>query len=216
MKLPLLIRDRLTKWMYFVLGTAATIIIYSFTNRVHYFEPRYLQFDAIDRMMPFWPWTIWIYLTEFIIFICAYFALRSKELQSRYFYAYMTLLVLSAIVFVLYPVTFPRADYPTYSANFNEKGMEFLRTYMDSPANCLPSLHVSTSLISALAFWKESRWKAWVFMIWAIAISITTMTTKQHYFIDVWTATILTFVVFWFFTYKVKIVGSANDAGANR
>ena len=216
MTLPLLIRDRLTKWLYLVLGTAGTIILYSFTNRVHFFEPQYLPFDAVDKIMPFLPWTIWIYLTEFIIFICAYFSIRSKELQTKYFYAYMTLLVISCIVFVFYPVTFPRADYPTYSANIHEKGMEFLRTYMDSPANCLPSLHVSTSLISALAFWRESRWKTWLYMIWAIAISITTMTTKQHYFIDVWTAAILTVAVFWFFTYRVKIVGSASDDGASR
>lgn len=210
MTLPLLIRDRLTNWVVVVFGFASTMILYQFTNRMHFFEPQYLHFDFVDKFMPFWPWTIWIYFTEYIIFVFAFFSLKSAELRTRYFYAYMTILLVSVATFVLFPVTYPRADFPTYSANLNERAVEFMRIYMDSPANCLPSLHVSTSLISALPFLRESRWKSIFFITWASAISISTMTTKQHYFIDVWTSALLTVACYWFFSYKVKLSGSVK------
>src|SRR6185436_14225959 len=51
----------------------------------------------------------------------------------------------------------------------------------DVPENCFPSLHVSLAIIAA-AYWPRARW---IGIAWAIAIAVSTMTTKQHYFVDV-------------------------------
>jgi len=214
--LPHLVKDRKTKWLYFFVGAASTIILYSYTNRNHLFEPRLLPFDPIDKIMPFWPWTLWVYVTEWLIFLCAYFGLRNKEHVTRYFYSYMAILLFSCLVFVFFPVTFPRSDYPMAGNNFSEQALIFLRTHLDTPANCLPSLHVSSCFISAFCFWQEKKSKAIWYFIWAILVSISTMTTKQHYFIDVWTALILTFVSYWFFFHRVKLSGTGSDSGATR
>jgi hypothetical protein len=203
--LPQLIYDRRSKWIFFFLGGAATVLLYQFTNRFSIVPPRLLHFDAVDSWMPFWPWTVWVYFTEYIFFIVAYFGLRSSALVTRYYYAYMAILLVSIAVFAIFPVTFPRGDYPIVGDSLSDHAMIFLRTYMDSPANCLPSLHVSSCYISALCFWQESRLKAWVFIIWSTAVAISTMTAKQHYFIDVWTAMILTGFFFWVFFYKTKL-----------
>jgi hypothetical protein len=212
--LPNLIQDRKSKWLYFFTGGAATLILYQITNRFHLFEPQLLPFDIVDDVMPFWPWTVWIYFTEYLFFLVAYFGLRRHESVTRYFYAYMAILLISIVVFILYPVTFPRADYPVAGETISERAMIFLRTYMDNPANCLPSLHVSSCYISALCFWKENRTKSLWFLLWSTAVAFSTMTTKQHYFIDVWTAIILTGICYWFFFYKVSLSGSGRPAGA--
>lgn len=215
MTLPQLVHDRKSKWFYFFVGGAATLILYQLTNRFFITPPRLLHFDAVDQQMPFWSWTVWVYFTEYIFFIVAYFGLRSSELVTKYFYAYMAILLVSIVVFIIFPVTFPRADYPVLGDSISDQALVFLRTYMDNPANCLPSLHVSSCYISALCFWRESRKKAWWFILWSTLVAISTMTTKQHYFIDVWTAIFLTLFFFWIFFYRVQLrEGSGSAAGA--
>lgn len=215
MILPQLVYDRKTKWLYFFIGGAATLILYQWTNRFYWTEPRLLKFDAVDSVMPFWTWSVWVYFTEYIFFIVAYFGLRSGENITRYFYAYMAILLVSIAVFMVFPVTFPRGDYPVIGNSISDQALIFLRTYMDSPANCLPSLHVSSCYISALCFWRESRKKTWFFLLWSTLVAISTMTTKQHYFIDVWTAMILTAFFFWIFFFRVQFrKGSGSAAGA--
>jgi membrane-associated phospholipid phosphatase len=208
---PNLIVDTKSKWLYFFVGAISTLVLYQVTNRVHLFEPKLLPFDRIDNLMPFYPWTVWVYFTEYIIFFCAYFGLKKNENVTRYFYSYIAILLISVFVFVVYPVTFPRADYPTASSTISELALDFLRKNMDSPANCLPSLHVSSCFISAFCFWGESRAKAVIYAIWSFAVAISTMTTKQHYWVDVWTALLLTIACYWFFFYKAKISGSGRS-----
>lgn len=212
--LPQLVSCRLTKWIYFLVGGASTLILYQWTNRNPIFEPQLLSFGPIDEIMPFWTWTVWIYFTEYIIFLCAYFGLRKKENVTRYFYAYMAILLISIVIFMIYPVTFPRYDYPVTGSSISDDALAFLRKYLDSPGNCLPSLHVSSCYISSLCFWKESKSKASWYMAWSTLVAISTMTTKQHYFVDVWTAMILTGICYWFFFYVVKFPGSGSSEGA--
>lgn len=216
MTIPWLVRDKKSRWAHLFVGGAATLILYQITNRVHVVEPRLLEFGAVDRAMPFLPSTVWIYFTEYAFFVYAYFWMKDLRLVTRYYYAYMTILFVSVTVFMIYPVTFPRDQFPAVGDSISVYALNFLRTYMDAPANCLPSLHVSSCFISSLCFWQESRWKAVLLSIWSGFVAISTMTTKQHYFIDVWTALILTAVCFWFFFYKVELNGSGSDEGAIR
>jgi membrane-associated phospholipid phosphatase len=214
MRVPWLVRDKRSRWAHLFVGGAATLILYQITNRVHIFEPRLLPFTRVDSWMPFWPWTVWIYFTEYLFFIYAYFFMKDLRLVTRYYYAYMTILLVSVIVFALFPVTFPRADYPAVGDSLHVAALNFLRTYMDAPANCLPSLHVSSCYISSLCFWQESRIRAIVLSFWSTLVAVSTMTTKQHYFIDVWTALILTGVCYWLFFYKADLQGSGSSDGA--
>ena len=216
MTLPHLIHDRKTTWIYFFIGGAATLLLYQWTNRYYILQPKLLKFDAVDSAMPFLPWTVWIYFTEYVFFLVAYFGLKSYEMRTRYFLAYMAILLVSVVVFMIFPVTFPRADYPVTGNSISDHALIFLRTYMDSPANCLPSLHVSSCYISALCFWRESKVKTWVYVLWSSAVAISTMTAKQHYFIDVWTALLLTVFSFWVFFYFVELrpAGSGSEDGA--
>ncbi len=216
MIIPWLVRDSKSRLVHLFIGGACTLILYQITNRVHVVEPKLLEFGAVDRAMPFWPSTVWIYFTEYAFFVYAYFWMKDLRLVTRYYYAYMTILFVSVAVFMMFPVAFPRDAFPVVGDSISDMAMNFLRTYMDAPANCLPSLHVSSCFISSLCFWQESRKRAVFLCFWSALVAVSTMTTKQHYFVDVWTAIILTAVSYWFFFYKVELDGSGRAAGASR
>ena len=55
----------------------------------------------------------------------------------------MTILFVSVGVFMVFPVTFPRDLFPVVGDGFSDHAMNFLRTYMDAPANCLPSTPIN-------------------------------------------------------------------------
>ncbi len=216
MNIPWLVRDAKSRWIHLFIGGACTLILYQITNRFHLVEPKLLTFGTVDNAMPFLPSTVWIYFTEYAFFVYAYFWMKDLRLVTRYYYAYMTILFMSVAVFMVYPVAFPRELFPAEGPGISVWAMNFLRTYMDAPANCLPSLHVSSCFISSLCFWQESRKRAIFLCFWSCLVAISTMTTKQHYFVDVWTAMLLTGVSYWFFFYKAKLIGSGNAAGAIR
>ncbi|MCM2322222.1 MAG: phosphatase PAP2 family protein, partial [Oligoflexia bacterium] len=45
----------------------------------------------------------------------------------------------------------------------------------------------------------EQRKKFPFFFLWATSIAVTTLTTKQHYIIDVVTGFLMSVIVYWFF-----------------
>lgn len=214
MRMPWLVRDRKSRWAHLFVGGVATLLLYQLTNRFHLYPPRQLPFTWVDAAVPFYPWTVWIYFTEYAFFVYAYFFMKDLRLVTRYYYAYMTILLVSVTVFVIYPVSFPRENYPVVGDSVHMAAMRFLRTYMDGPANCLPSLHVSSCFISSLCFWQESRSRAVLLSLWSGFVAVSTLTTKQHYFLDVWTAMILTAVCYWFFFHKAELHGSGSSEGA--
>lgn len=204
--LPQLIRNDRERTICLFVGVAATLILYPLTNRYHYIEPQLLPFTWVDSVMPFWPWTVWIYVTEYIIFFVAYFRLRDSLNTTKYFYSYLFILLFSVVVFIFYPVTFPRHDFGLegHPDNFSKWGLNVLRNHMDTPANCLPSLHVSSCYISSICFWSENRRLCLWMLAWSTLVAISTLTTKQHYLVDIIAALILTAAAYWFFFYKAR------------
>jgi len=64
--------------------------------------------------------------------------------------------------------------------------LAFAVLYGTDPAtNCVPSLHVSLALLGATSFWPERRRLAGACLGWATLIAVSTLTTKQHYAVDV-------------------------------
>lgn len=214
LNLPILVKSLKTKIFFLLFGGVATIVIYQMTNRMHFFEPQLLQFGWVDKQISFMPWTVWIYYSEYIIFFVAWFWLREDINRTRYFYSYMFILLFSSIVFVVYPITFPRHIYQDnlLPVDLSSQAMLFLWEKLDKPANCLPSLHVSSCYISAFCFLPESR-KKFIFMfVWSTLVAFSTMSTKQHYFVDVWTAAILVVVAYYFFFVRANYY---SFSGAN-
>ena len=62
----------------------------------------------------------------------------------------------------------------------------------DHPYNDFPSLHVSTSTIIAIHWWRFSR-RSWPLIVWAGLVAISTVMVKQHYVPDIAGGLVLAF-----------------------
>ena len=211
--LPLIISKENKAVMGVILTTLATFL-YLTSNHFHIAPPQLLPMSMIDNAVPFIPETIWIYLSEYFLFFTTYAAMKDIRLSNRYVYSFLSLQTVSVLIFWVFPTAFPRDLFPL------PEGLDAATAYVfkslrttDSPANCLPSLHVSSVYLSALMFLKERRSKFPYMFLWATMIGVSTLTTKQHYLIDVITGLLMAVTFHWIFDTLVTYRGSEAVAG---
>jgi hypothetical protein len=126
---------------------------------------------------------------------------------NKYLYSIMAMQIFSVIIFMLWPTIYPRQDFPLPADSHSLTTFIFscLRS-IDHPTSCLPSLHISSCYLSAFVFLDEQKSKFWFFFLWATAIGISTLTTKQHYLIDVIAGLAVAYAFYWIFHRWVSYV----------
>ncbi len=161
-------------------------VLYLLANHFHFVEPRLLPMTWVDLNVPFLPNTFWIYNSEYIYFILIYAICRDITNLNRYVYSFLALLLVSVVIFDVWPTIYPRGGYalPDDLNSITRDAFNGLRK-IDTPANCCPSLHVSGVYLSSFVFLNEQRSKFFFFFTWGTLIAISTLTTKQHYLADV-------------------------------
>jgi membrane-associated phospholipid phosphatase len=193
----------MTKENKYVVGfmlACVAVALYLSSNHFHFSTPQLLPLYWIDTVVPFLPYTVWIYISEYIFFVVVYITCKDMVNLNKYFYSFLVLQVTSVMIFWIWPTTYPRELFPltndldavTYFA-FNT-----LRK-TDTPANCCPSLHVSSVYLSTFLFLDDQRKKFPFFFIWGTAIALSTLTTKQHYLIDVVLGFLMAVSTYWIF-----------------
>jgi membrane-associated phospholipid phosphatase len=181
MKITLPVIDHRRKWIAAALWYVAFCAIYTFTGRFHLRLPAPLALWLPDRLIPFIDWTIWIYASQYLLLYGCFLGVNSARTISRLVYAISLASMLAFCVFLIYPTEFPRS----LAAEERSPTFAFRFLYsIDSAANCFPSLHVALAWLSALSLRDERRKAGAMAMVWATLISISTLTTKQHYFVD--------------------------------
>lgn len=165
---------------------AVAAFMYYVTNHHPIFPPRELPMFAVDRAIPFVPWTVLIYVSEYFFFTVVYLVVRDMENLNKYLYSFFFTQGLSCLIFFLWPTIFPRDLFPLPADTGPIVNFVF-RTLRagDAATNCFPSLHVSTVYLSAYIFRDEQREKFPFFFAWATLIALSTLPTKQHYFVDI-------------------------------
>jgi membrane-associated phospholipid phosphatase len=181
MKITLPAIDYRRKWIAAALWYAAFCAIYTFTGQFHLRPPATLALWLPDRLIPFIDWTIWIYASQFLLLYGCFLGVNSARAISRLVYAISLASLLAFCVFLIYPTEFPRSM--TAMDGASTIAFRFLYS-IDSDANCFPSLHVALAWLSALGLRDERKKAGALAMVWAALISISTLTTKQHYFVD--------------------------------
>ncbi|MEM9195907.1 MAG: phosphatase PAP2 family protein, partial [Myxococcota bacterium] len=104
----------------------------------------------------------------------------------RLFFTMVLCTTVCGFFFLFFPTTYPRALYPLDPTDPWAAELLSIRS-SDSPTNCFPSLHVALAWGIALcwsAFLQRRISKALPF-VWAVLVTATTLTTKQHYLVDV-------------------------------
>ena len=143
---------------------------------------------GIDDKIPFVEWSVLVYVLWFPLI--ALFPIALFYVNEEYYVFYITAMfmevVLSVICYMIYPTAFKR---PKPSDKLSGKLMAIVFKGSYRGVNCAPSLHCSSCyLIIFTALMAMHNVTGIISIIVAVAIVISTMTTKQHTVIDVLSA----------------------------
>ncbi len=198
-RFPLLI-DKTNKNIFGIFLAVIASALYLLSNHFHFFNPQLMHLSIVDVRIPFLPYTVWIYVSEYLFFVSVYCSCQNILNLNKYFYSFLSLQTVSVFIFWLWPTTYPRELFPL-PENL-EKITYFIFDSLrktDSPANCCPSLHVSSVYLSSFMFLNEQKHKFPMFFLWGTGIALSTLTTKQHYLIDVVVGFLMSLLTFFIF-----------------
>lgn len=166
------------------LYAAAYAVFYIWPNFRPISPPTQLPLLYIDRVAPFLPWTFIVYLSDYLLFVAAFFIIDEQQEWNAFARMAFATLFLCGIFFLFFPTTYPRPDYPQVD-NFLVAYCMNLVGAADTPNNCFPSMHVAMTSVVTWNVRRKSRGCFLFFVAWTVAIILSTLTTKQHYFMDI-------------------------------
>jgi membrane-associated phospholipid phosphatase len=146
----------------------------------------------IDLAIPLVPSAIiiyWYVFYSFLFFSYFYFAFVHREYRNALVLAYILVNAVAYIIYLVFPVLGP--DRIVSGTDFFSLQIQALYN-VDVHVNCFPSLHGSTSLLTAFALWRAK--KEYGYLSWpiAIAVMVSTLFVRQHWIADQIAATIVT------------------------
>lgn len=174
------------KFKLLMLGwfSLAYLFFYIYPNFHPSFQPYYLPLWKVDHVVPFLPWTFIVYLSDYVLIACVIALINDMPRFRSFARVCFLTLIMCGTFFLFFPTRYPRPHYPEID-NALISALMALVKHLDTPNNCFPSMHVA---ITGTATWCL-RFKGpklfSIYALWAIAIFVSTMTTKQHYFVDI-------------------------------
>lgn len=200
-----------------VLGTSVHVLAYFLANHFPRREATELAMTAFDRAVPFIPWTVFFYVSDYVLVILTFLLCRTRDNALRFFFAQMSVILFATATHWAVPIAFPRELYPLPPdiSTLPHLALNFVRG-VDAPTSCVPSLHVADSMLAAFLMRRErAKLFPWL-MTWAVAIAISTLTTKQHYLVDVITGIALALVAALTFQLRPRTRPVADRATTSR
>jgi len=198
------------KNLHFVLLPIFLVYFFSFYSAAQFnlFRPTYMLSSWwIDRQIPFLGWTVLIYFTHYPLLITAWF-LNLSQKAAKIFTPFFLCSGIAFVIYFIFPTTIIRPE--SYQGFW--KGCYAILYALDKPNNCLPSLHVAMALWAGLSIHGSKKLKT-IIWIWALLVCLSTLTTKQHLFVDVIAGVCLTFSVYIFLRYFQKKTAETTRPG---
>lgn len=198
--LPPLTRKRRIPAMIFIAVFIG--VLYQFPIQVRLFDPTRLWPTAIDRAVPFVDWTIWLYCSYYIFLFLPFVVCRDPVRAARVLYGLMANSILGGLIFLLWP-TAGEVQQPLLEGISGLLWSALLNA--DRPTNYFPSLHVANACICAVALSREKNAWRYVAPVWTLLIVVSTVTTKQHFVIDLPAGMVLAAFNFWLVRKGIRI-----------
>jgi membrane-associated phospholipid phosphatase len=178
-RLPAIISRSPTGLMYFVYW-GPFILTYQITNRWPLFEPQVLPFTALDRLIPFVPELLPLYVAYIPLYWWTIVRSEDDRELNRLFWVAHFQLLLSLPFFLFFPVRMPVEQfYPPQALGWADAAWR----WFDAPNNCFPSLHVSNCLLLLHFNWRRPH--RLLFAAASLGVIASTVLVKQHYVVDV-------------------------------
>lgn len=170
--------------------------------------------NAMERSIPFLPWTIWIYFSFFVFIGSTVF--RVEDSLFWRFIVSSSLAAMIAWTFVLLlPITFDRPDPALIDSEIYRRIYTFVHE-ADPSHITFPSLHVAVTWICNFLLWNRSGRGRRIAL--GVAISLSTLFTKQHLVSDVVGGVLLAWFCVWltgkyahFLPYAESKAATASD-----
>lgn len=135
----------------------------------------------IDAWVPLTPVATLAYVALYPLVLTPLFLAEDRRLLVRGAAAYLLMVAISAPVWVLMPVTVPRAPVPV--EDLYTWGLWVIRA-VDPPTNCFPSMHVAESFCAAFVVGRCDKRIGRGMLGLAMLIWWSTMAVDQHWFVD--------------------------------
>jgi len=178
------LRDRTVVAMHMLVFGVLFLVIYGGASADYPGLAPYFDITLpIDAAIPFVPWTGLIYLSLNLLLVLTPIMLARPAATLPFLAAMVGQLIVAWFAFEMFPVALP----PTEPVDPLSWGgwLYRLATVSNLDGNGLPSLHVAFALSCAWAIGPRLsptlRLPLW---LWALAICVSTLTTKQHYAVD--------------------------------
>jgi len=189
-----------------------TIILYDWTGTLYPtgFTLTWV-FGGLDKLIPFVPWTDVFYTYTFYPFVIVTMCVFAFIIADKG-YALGWSLVIIGVISIIFYIVFPTWTEPyrlQYLSQLTSPHatfwqMQVLNIYQtDTPFDCFPSFHASTSTICFYAWYRLARLKphpalkavAIASGVIAVCVMLSTLLIKQHYIADEIAGFVLAWVV---------------------
>jgi membrane-associated phospholipid phosphatase len=163
----------------------------------------------LDHVIPFVPWTIFVYYTIFLFYLALPFAAPKTKDGHRELLVTIQFIALASwfayVVFLLFPAQVDlRKQALSLGATEGSLGSFYAGFHwLDRPFNSWPSLHVAQTFLAAIGmthWWARDGRKLRIIALWILwtALALSTLTTKQHFLWDALTGVALGLAGWWF------------------
>jgi membrane-associated phospholipid phosphatase len=168
---------------------ACTILMYLFFCIAYLTANRFIDLSSchnistpVDEALPFMPYFIYPYSFIYIFTILPSLVCENRTLYFRTVIGCALLIITSAIIFILFPVSIPRS----YELPAGFTGWIFSQLdWIDNPVCGFPSLHVGLTMLATFCVFRENRILGWLYVVVALLTILSTLLTKQHVLWDV-------------------------------
>jgi membrane-associated phospholipid phosphatase len=139
---------------------------------------------SLDGEIPFIPRTVWIYFPGYVaLFVLGACVIRERATFYRTMASLLLATALCLLGYALLPSP-PPFSYLEADGSWTARFLAWVRR-IDVPHHTFPSTHVALSFAWALGAFRYERRVGLSLLVLAAGVSVSTVTTKQHYWIDV-------------------------------
>jgi membrane-associated phospholipid phosphatase len=163
-----------------------TVVVISATFQIYWYlnnnlAPRFDLMTPLDRALPFWPWTLLVYQSFFVMLLWAAWVCGAEEFLKLSAAVLLSNLV-AYVGFIAFTAHYPRPDVAAIEPAWL-RDMFVAMFAQDAPGNTFPSIHVAVTALVGLRL--RMRRHGWVWLLWGALVIVSTLTVKQHFIADV-------------------------------
>lgn len=180
-------REHIEILCFVAMALVWNMTVYWGTRLITYSWEHHNIMSAWDKKIPFVPWTVLIYLGCYLFWGVNYWlcAAQDKRERDRYYCADFLAKAVCAVVYLTFPTTNTRPELVV------QDGWGFvmkLLYWIDSPDNLFPSIHCLVSWLCWIGVRSRKDipvWYRYTSLVLALAVCVSTLTTRQHVIVDV-------------------------------